>query len=338
MDGSRDRDATRRAAAVTTLDQLHAHAAALELSPGWIARPQPIMWPEPKSQFVPAHWRYGDVRAALDIAGRLVDMALAERRIFALRNPFPDNNFATTRTLSCSYQLMLPGERAGTHRHASHALRVIIDAGLSSRSGAGADARGSYSIVDGVRMPMETGDIVLTPGGCWHGHGHEGDEPACWLDGLDIPLTHLLEPMFFEPFPGQHQPAHTVVETSPFRFSRADIARALDAAKPDPEGLGGQRITLATPRMAPMGLTVERLGSGQKTRRQRSTASRCFVVMAGHGRTTVGEKTFDWHRGDTIAVPGWEWWAHEALADAQLFGLSDEPLMRFCGYLRHEAA
>lgn len=310
---------------IGTLAQLQADASRLDLSPGWIAREQPIFWPQPKSCFVPAHWRCRDVRAALDEAGRLVDMAMAERRILALRNPHPGNNFATTRTLSCSYQLMLPGERASTHRHASHALRVILD------------ANGSYSIVDGVRMPMATGDIVLTPGGSWHGHGHEGDQPACWLDGLDIPLTHLLEPMFFEPHPDKFEPAHTIVESSPLRFTRADIARALDGASADPEGLAGPRITLAAPDMAPMGLTVERLSTGQETRRRRSTASRCFVVMHGTGTSHVGDATFDWSAGDTIAVPGWEWFQHVATNDAQIFGLSDEPLMRFAGYYRQQA-
>ena len=48
---------------------------------------------------------------------------------------------------------------------------------------------------------MESGDIVLTPGWHWHGHGHDGQEQAYWFDGLDVPLTHLLEPMFFEDHP-----------------------------------------------------------------------------------------------------------------------------------------
>lgn len=338
MDGSTDSRIGRQLAAVRTLPDLETHAAAIECSPGWIARKDPIFWPQPQPQCVPYHWRYGEVRAALEVASRLVDMSMAERRILALRNPFPGNNFATTRTLSLSYQLMLPGERAATHRHASHALRVIIDAGTTSRSGTGADARGPYSIVDGVRMPMESGDIVLTPGGCWHGHGHDGDEAACWVDGLDIPLTHLLEPMYFEPHPDRHPLAHTIVETSPFRFRHEEIQQALDAAAPDPAELTGMRIELAAPQMAALGLSVERMQQGQGTRRQRSTASRCFVVMAGSGRSVVGGQTFAWQRGDSIAVPGWAWYEHRADEDAQLFCLSDEPLMRLCGYLRHEAA
>jgi gentisate 1,2-dioxygenase len=313
-------------AAVDPLAALERHAEGLETTPGWIARDEPIFWPEPRSQFVAAHWGYEQLRAALMDASRLVDLSMAERRILALRNPFPGNNFATTRTLSCSYQLMLPGERASTHRHASHALRVMLD------------ARGSYSIVDGVRMPMETGDIVLTPGGRWHGHGHEGNEPASWLDGLDIPLTHLLEPMFFEPHPDKFVLATTSSDVSPCRFRADDIARGLDRATPDENGFSGPSISLTSPDMAAIGMAVERVPAAFSTRRQRSTASRCCIVMAGSGRSIVGDDTFVWKRGDTIAIPTWITYEHRADTDAQLFWMSDEPLMRMCNYWRHEAA
>ena len=85
-----------------------------------------------------------------------------------------------------------------------------------------------------------------------------------------------------------------------------------------------------------MGLTVERLGAGQSTRTERSTASRCYVVMAGSGSSTVGDKQLAWSRGDSFAVPTWVWNDHKAAEDAQLFCLSDEPLMRFARYFRHE--
>ena len=186
-------------------------------------------------------------RPALDAAGRLIDVSLAERRNLVMRNPTPGATFETSRTLVCAYQMILPGEHAPSHRHSSHALRVIID------------SKGSYSTVNGEKTPMETGDVVLTPGWCWHGHGHDGDEPAYWFDGLDVPLTHLLEPMFFEEHPEKHEKVERVAQTSPFRFTRDDIARKLDAARADNEGFHGPRITLAAPDMPPMGLTVERL-------------------------------------------------------------------------------
>jgi gentisate 1,2-dioxygenase len=261
----------------------------------------------------------------LDAAGRLIDVSLAERRNLVMRNPAPGANFETTRTLVCAYQMILPGEQAPSHRHASHALRVIID------------GKGSFSTVNGEKMPMETGDVVLTPGWCWHGHGHDGSEPAYWFDGLDVPLTHLLEPMFYQEHPDKHAKIERVVTDSPFRFTRVAIARGLDEAKSDPEGFHGPRITLASHDMPPMALTMERLAAGTKTRRHRSTANSIFLVTEGTGESTIGDRRFAWQQGDTFVAPSWTRIEHRAGADAMLFTLTDEPLLRFCNYYRFEA-
>src|SRR5262249_40999463 len=143
------------------------------------------------------------------------------------------------------------------HRHVPHALRVIID------------AEGAYSTVEGEKTPMETGDVVLTPGWCWHSHGHDGEVPAYWFDGLDVPLVQLLEPMFYEDHPDDagYEKAAKLVSESPYRFSADWIQRALDGAKRDPEGFYGKRIELAAPSMPTMGLHVQRLESGTATRR-----------------------------------------------------------------------
>ncbi len=162
------------------LDDIYAPLKELDLTPGWIDRDVPILWHEPRSSFPPVHWRYAECKRALDAAGRLIGTELAERRNLVLRNPLEGNNFATTKTFVNAYQMILPGEKARSHRHAPHALRVILD------------ARGSFSVVDSEKTLMESGDVVLTPGWSWHGHGHDGDEPAYWFDGLDVPLTHLL--------------------------------------------------------------------------------------------------------------------------------------------------
>ena len=209
---------------IATLDALYQEAARVGLTPGWVRRDKPILWSQPASEFVPAHWRWADAKPGLDAAGRLIDVSLAERRNLVMRNPAPGARFETTRTLVCAYQMILPGEKAPSHRHSSNALRVIID------------GRGSFSTVNGEKMPMETGDVVLTPGWSWHGHGHDGNEPAYWFDGLDVPLVHLLEPMFYEEHPGRHEEVERVVTNSPFRFTRETIARGLDDAEPIPRG------------------------------------------------------------------------------------------------------
>ena len=310
---------------IAALDTLHSAASDLNLTPGWVPREKPILCPQPKSEFVPAHWSYNAAKAVLDAAGPLIDLSLAERRNLILRNPAQGTNFETTRTPVCAYQMMLPGEIAPSHRHSSHAVRVIID------------GKGSYSIVNGQKIPMETGDVVLTPGWCWHGHGHDGDQPAYWFDGLDVPLTQLLEPMFYEEHPEKYEPVQRLVTSSPFRFVRESMAQGLDDAEPDPDGFHGPRIALATPDMPPMGLHVERIEGGTKTRRHRSTANTVFLVLDGSGTTTIGERDFSWRKGDAFAAPTWTKIEHSIASDALLFTLSDEPLMRFSHYYRFEA-
>jgi len=319
------REPAQTARDIPDLDALYREADRLHVTPGWVPRDKPILWREPKSQFVPALWPYRDIKHALFAAGDLIDVSLAERRNLVLRNPFPGNNFETTRTFACAYQMIKPGEVAPTHRHASHALRVIIE------------SKGAFSVVNGEKTPMETGDVVLTPGWHWHGHGHEGDDIAYWFDGLDVPLTHLLEPMFFEEHPDKYEKISRVATTSPYRFTRDSMTKKLDAARPDPDGLHGPAIVLEAPDMPTMQLTMERLTTGSNLRRQRSTANRVFVVLEGAGETTIGDKLLRWSRGDTFAVPTWNWFSHNAAADALLFCMSDEPLMRFSNYHRSEA-
>lgn len=321
-----DQKALDHVRTATSLDMLDAAVEGMNLTPGWVSRDAPIIASEKSSIFKPAHWGYAAAREALDVAGRLIDVALAERRNLIMRNPIPGNDWATSRTLVCAYQMILPGEMAPSHRHSCNALRVIID------------GEGSYSIVDGEKMPMETGDVVLTPGNHWHGHGLDGDKPAYWLDCLDVPLGHLLETMYFNSYPDEHEPISRLVEDSPYRFSRAAIARALDGAQSDPEGRHGPSAILATPSMPSTGLMVQQLANGDVTRRRRTTANRIFSVMQGAGSTTIDGQTAQWQRGDTLVVPSSAWFEHIASQDAQLLEMSDEPLLRFANHFREELA
>jgi gentisate 1,2-dioxygenase len=308
------------------LPSLYRHADDSGLTPGWVPRDIPILWREPTPRLRAAHWRFDAARAALDAAGRLIDVALAERRNLLMRNPQRGTNFATVNTLVCAYQMILPGESAPSHRHAPHALRVILD------------AKRSYSVVNGEKVPMETGDVVLTPGWHWHAHGHDGDEPAYWLDVLDVPLVHLLEPMFYEEHPEGLEPNVREVAETPFRFPKDWIARELEAASADPDGVAGRKIVLPAPSMPTMEISMQRLDRGHSTRNSRTTANQIFCVVAGEGVTDVDGKQFSWRTGDTVAVPAWTWYRHRATTEATLFSASDEPLMRWANYARREIA
>jgi len=321
-----DRFRTEELDKLPSMDALIAAIGERNMTPGWIPRPNSsVRMKEMRSAFVPAHWRYADAKLAMQSAGRLIATEQAERRNFIMRNPVPANADATLRTLVCAYQSILPGEKARSHRHSPHALRVILE------------SRGSYSIVDGEKTPMETGDVVLTPGWSWHGHGHEGNEQAYWLDGLDVPLTEQLEPMFFEEHPDGWQPVHTATEVSPMRFAWADTLAALQRAAADAAGHFGATIELAAPTMPSIALKMHRWPALWRSRPYRHAANTVYVVMQGSGSSTIGEHRFDWTFGDAIAAPAWSRIEHRAGEEAVMFSMSDENLMRWTRYYRFES-
>jgi gentisate 1,2-dioxygenase len=94
----------------------------------------------------------------------------------------------TTDTLYAGLQLVNPGETAPAHRHVAFALRYIIEG-----------SRG-FTAVDGQKVYMEKGDMVLTPSWTFHDHGHEGQGPMIWLDGLDLPLFQGMPVNFAQPY------------------------------------------------------------------------------------------------------------------------------------------
>src|ERR1700756_1549102 len=210
-----------------TREELYGKLDKVGMGPGW-NKPTPSLWPAPRKTLVPAHWTYEQARGALDAAGRLINTALAERRNLILVNPAEGNTYGTPRTLVAAYQMIMPGEWARAHRHTPNALRLILDA-----------EPGTYTEVDGVKIAMEPGDVLLTPNWSSHGHGNHSKACAYWLDFLDVPLVQLLEPMFFAPDEEESDEASEEDERAPttdseFVFTLADTLRRLSETPPEP--------------------------------------------------------------------------------------------------------
>jgi gentisate 1,2-dioxygenase len=191
------------------LEALYGLLDGIQVKNGW-AKAVPVIVREPRPVFVPHRWRYADTHAALHAAGRLVGTEWAERRNLITANPIPGNDYATVPTLVGAYQMVKAGEKAISHRHTPNAMRIVVDS-----------APGTYTVVDGVKIPMEPGDVLLTPNWCYHGHTNESAEDAYWIDFLDAPLTSAIGPMFFQHHPQRLQDGERVDEAS----SRATAAR-----------------------------------------------------------------------------------------------------------------
>lgn len=310
--------------ATTELPELNAALPPLSLRAGW-DKHEPSLWPAPRTAFRPNRWDWQVARAGLDAAGRLIDTEKAERRNLFLVNPVEGNHYSTLRTLVSAYQMILPGERARSHRHTPNALRLVLDVGDEV-----------YTVVNGVRLDMRPGDVVLTPGWCWHGHANEGAAPGYWIDFLDVPLVHLLEPMFLEHWPQGFQDPEAGKSGAEWVFPWSETRGRLDAA-PNEAGLG-KRIELGSPALPTIALHMQEIAAGEATDPLRTTASQVFCVISGSGTTRAGKESFAWSKGDAFVVPSWHPFAHETREDSVLFCVSDRPVLEKLGFLREEGA
>ena len=303
-----------------SLDDLYPVLSANCLTAGWHKK-RASLWQKPASEFRPRHWRYAVGRLALDQAGKWIGTELAERRNLLLFNPVGDNDYATVRTLVAAYQMLKPGEHARAHWHSANALRLVLDT-----------EPGVFSVVNGLKLPMIPGDLLLTPGGCWHSHFNDSGKNAYWIDILDVPLVHLLEPMFFEVHPDRFQTVVAEPASHDFWFPRAGTQAALEQL---PEVDGVRRLTLPTEQhFATESLHFHRLAKGAATAVRRNTASRIMAIVEGSGVANIGDLKFQWHRGDVLAVPSWTPYEIVAGESALVFEASDEPTLRKLGFYK----
>ena len=151
-----------------------------------------IMPFEPKPRARAWLWRHGDLVRLAELAGKLVPIDRGgDRRVLAAVNPglaeaYGDSVYGATATLWGAVQYLGPHESAPAHRHSPSALRFVVE------------GSGAWTTVDGERLTMAPGDLVLTPAYAWHDHQNDSDEPMSWFDGLDLPLACYLDAQFFE--------------------------------------------------------------------------------------------------------------------------------------------
>ena len=172
----------------------YARMATKSMTPLWEVL-QNLLSTQPVTEATPHKWDYRECRPYVMESADIISAEEAERRVMVLENPTLEGRSCITEALYAGLQLIMPGEIAPAHRHSPAALRFIVE------------GTGAYTAIDGEKAYMEVGDLILTPSWVWHDHGHEGDEPVIWLDGLDIPLVRYLGPVFAEPYSDAEFPA-----------------------------------------------------------------------------------------------------------------------------------
>lgn len=312
---------------------------------------------EPRSAAVPYRWSFSGLRPYMLHFSRTLSLEEAERRVLMLINPGLQDPPATVNSLFAGIQIIMPGETAQAHRHTANAFRFIIE------------GESAYTTVNGERVHMRPGDLLLTPGWHWHDHFHEGTGPMMWLDGLDFPLTNSFEAGFFELFGDRSQKSlvpddlssrayihgrlNPVWEqpqsgSSPVgNYPWSETERALEAIGNDADGSPSDGIVLEYTNpwtggsvMPTIDCRILRLRPGFSGLPARTTASTILHVVRGEATVEVGETSFDLDPKDVVAVPGWARYRLDNASgsdDAVLFAYSNRPALRALHLLREEA-
>jgi len=264
------------------------------------------------------HWAYEAIRPLLLKAGELTPIEKAERRVLVLANPGHGlDKMQASAAMYLGMQLLLPGEWAPSHRHTPNAVRMVVE------------GVGAWSTVDGEQCAMARGDLILTPTGLWHEHGHDGTEPVVWLDVLDLPLVYYMEASYHvDGGRQQTRPAHGerayarggLVPTPVFGQSRrpypmlrypwADARAALESLAADRPDLEAVQLTYANPETGGhveniLGFYALMLRPGQTLRLPTSSPARALHVIDGAADVRIDEQRFTLVRADTCCAPGY---------------------------------
>lgn len=322
-------------------DEFCGALAARDLQPLWKIAKQ-LMPDVPVPTTRPWLWKWEDILPLAKRAGEIITLDRGgDRRVLAFANPGLRGLPFTSTTLWGAIQYLGPRESAPAHRHSPSAVRFVLT------------GSGVYTTVNGDAVSMEPGDLILTPNWNWHDHNNGSDAPMVWFDGLDLPLVTTLESIFFEPHPAHVQPvdgrdlsertftgvglreieAMSPAAHSPLlRYPWGETDRALEAMH---RARGGRMTSLeyvnpltGAPAIATFSCEMHRIHPGGRTATRRKTGSSIWVVFRGRGCTVITGERFDWGPGDVFVTPSWAAVDHEADETADLFAVSDRPVLQ----------
>lgn len=278
-----------------------------------------VLPPEkPRAQTAPAFWSYQAIKPLLLRAGELTPIEKAERRVLVLANPGHGlEKMQASPAIYLGMQLLLPGEWAPAHRHTPNAVRMIVE------------GEGAYTTVNGEKCPMSRGDLILTPTGQWHEHGHDGSEPVVWLDVLDLPLVYYTETSYH--INGNRQATDAVrgdkiykyggvVPTRDFdrstrsypmiRYPWVEVKESLLVLGAEEPELTSVMVTYVNPETGAdveniLGFYALMLRPGQTLKMPVRSPSCVYHVIEGATQVRVMQEEFELCEADTCCAPGY---------------------------------
>ncbi|HEY0542276.1 MAG TPA: cupin domain-containing protein [Actinoallomurus sp.] len=337
------------------LDAFYRDVDAVGLAPLWTVTDQ-LLTPVPRPKSVPWLWSAETYRPLAARAIQLIPIERGgERRVLSLRNPGLAGRPYAAGTLWGAVQCLGGRETAPAHRHTPGAIRFVLE------------GEGVFTTVNGDACDMRPGDLVLTPGWAWHDHSSTSDASMLWFDGLDLPMIEALDGVFFQPHPENSQPvdgAHNRSEaaygTAEGRFTEDQVTGTLDpapsplliyrwtdtaaeldrraAADPDAPTVAVEYTNPCSGAsvLPTLACGMRRVIGGRSTAPRRRSGNQIFVVHRGTGHSVIDGQRFAWAPGDMFVVPSWSAVEHHAEQAADVFVLSDTPVLRALGIYREQ--
>jgi gentisate 1,2-dioxygenase len=81
---------------------------------------------------------------------------------------------------------------------------------------------------------------------------------------------------------------------------------------------------------------MHRIYPAERTATKRKTGSSVYVVFQGSGYSVIEGVRFEWSPGDIFVTPSWASVDHEAYERADLFAVSDRPVLQALSLYREE--
>jgi gentisate 1,2-dioxygenase len=81
---------------------------------------------------------------------------------------------------------------------------------------------------------------------------------------------------------------------------------------------------------------MHRLYPGERTATKRKTGSSVYVVFQGRGCSVINGVRFEWGSGDVFVTPSWASVDHQVDEQADLFAVSDRPVLQALYLYREE--
>lgn len=312
----------------------------------------------PSTFAVPYQWKYSLTRKVLYELADYLNPEEAERRNIDLVNPVLKEIMpvAIAPTLCASIQLVRPREVAPAHRHSANAFRLVLES----------PPDGAYTVVNGCKLTMHTGDLILTPNWTWHDHHNDSDSDVIWFDGLDIPLIRWIGAMSFE---SSSEESQKVTRSSDdvlaqYGSGMKPISNAIDNYTPllyypyerskeslrrwgNATAAQGNKYTVIeyvnplTGRsvLDTMSLKLHRIDPSSKTNLMRKMGNMVVLALEGRGTITLGDgKKFEMDKFDVAIIPPWTQYqiTNDGNEQLILFSFSDEPIFKAAGVYREE--